>query len=138
LNSHEALSFLIKKVFPLFIGQLLWLEDHAWHEGRRDLSWSGYLARLAMADIVEQAPKGRRQIGEDVMQTDTELGGVNPADMVRRCAWKTCDKSFQGNMPAGWERLRPDASRKLGERLTLSERHTALCPKHAYELDGGR
>ena len=31
-----------------------------------------------------------------------ELGGVNPADRVRRCAGKRCDKSFQGSMPAGW------------------------------------
>ena len=72
------------------------------------------------------------------MQTNTELGGVNPADVVRRCGGKGCDKSFQGNMPAGWERLRPDASRKLGERLTLSQGHTVLCPKHAYERDVGR
>jgi hypothetical protein len=65
-----------------------------------------------------------------------ELGAVNPADVVRRCAGKRCDKSFQGRLPAGWERLRPDASRRLGE--TTSERHTVLCPKHAQELDVGR
>jgi len=67
-----------------------------------------------------------------------ELGGVNPADLVRRCAGKRCDKSFQGNMPAGWERLRPDAIRRLGERVTTSERHTVLCPKHVQELDVAR
>jgi hypothetical protein len=72
------------------------------------------------------------------MQTNTELGGVNPADFVRRCAGNDCDKSFQGNMPAGWERLTPNASRKLGERLTLSEGHAVLCPKHAYGRDVGR
>jgi hypothetical protein len=73
---------------------------------------------------------------EDVMHD--ELGGVNPADLVRRCAGKRCDKSFQGNMPAGWERLRPDAIHKLGERVTISERHTVLCPKHAEDLGVGR
>ena len=67
-----------------------------------------------------------------------ELGGVNPADLVRRCAGKRCDKSFQGSMPAGWERLRPGAGRRLAERVTASERHTVLCPKHAQELDVGR
>ena len=44
-----------------------------------------------------------------------ELGGVNPADLVRRCAGTRCDKSFQGSMPAGWERLGPGAGRKLGD-----------------------
>ena len=67
-----------------------------------------------------------------------ELGGVNPADRVRRCAGTRCDKSFQGSMPAGWERLRPDAGRRFAERVTASERHTVLCPKHAKELDVGR
>ena len=67
-----------------------------------------------------------------------ELGAVNPADVVRRCAGKRCDKSFQGRLPAGWERLRPDASRRLGESVTISERRTVLCPKHAQELDVGR
>jgi hypothetical protein len=67
-----------------------------------------------------------------------ELGAVNPADVVRRCAGKRCDKSFQGRLPAGWERLRPDASRRLSERVTASECHTVLCPKHAQELDVGR
>jgi hypothetical protein len=65
-----------------------------------------------------------------------ELGGVNPADRVGRCAGTRCDKSFQGSMPAGWERLRP-AGRRLAERVTASERHTVLCPKHAQELDVG-
>ena len=45
-----------------------------------------------------------------------ELGGVNPADLVRRCAGTRCDKSFQGSMPAGWERLRPDAGASLPTR----------------------
>ena len=67
-----------------------------------------------------------------------ELGAVNPADVVRRCAGKRCDKSFQGRLPTGWERLRPDASRRLGARVTISERHTVLCPKHAEELDVAR
>jgi hypothetical protein len=67
-----------------------------------------------------------------------ELGAVNPADVVRRCAGKRCDKSFQGRLPTGWERLRPDASRRLGARVTISERHTVLCPKHAQELDVAR
>jgi hypothetical protein len=67
-----------------------------------------------------------------------ELGGVNAADVVKRCAGKRCDKSFQGNMPAGWERLRPDAIGRLGGRVTISERHTVLCPKHAQELEAGR
>jgi hypothetical protein len=67
-----------------------------------------------------------------------ELGAVNPADVVRRCAGKRCDKSFQGRLPNGWERLRPDASRRLGARVTISERHTVLCPKHAQELDVAR
>jgi hypothetical protein len=68
----------------------------------------------------------------------TELSGVNPADVVRRCAGKRCDKSFQGRLPAGWERLRPDALRRLAERVTASERHTVLCPEHAQQLDVGR
>jgi hypothetical protein len=72
------------------------------------------------------------------MDTNTELGGVNPADLVRRCAWQNCDKSFQGPMPAGWARLRPDAGRKLAERVTVSARHSVLCPKHAPELDARR
>ena len=67
-----------------------------------------------------------------------ELGGVNPADRVRRCAGKRCDKSFQGSMPAGWERLRPRDGRRFAERVTASERHTVLCPKHAQELDVAR
>ena len=67
-----------------------------------------------------------------------ELGGVNPADVVRRCAGTRCDKSFQGSMPAGWERLGPDAMRKLGDGVTISERHTVLCPKHAEDLGVGR
>ena len=68
----------------------------------------------------------------------TELSGVNPADVVRRCAGKRCDKSFQGRLPAGWERLRPDALRRLAERVTTSERPTVLCPEHAQQLDVGR
>jgi hypothetical protein len=72
------------------------------------------------------------------MQTDNELSSVNPADIVRRCAGKNCAKSFQGKLPAGWERLKPDAARRLNERLTASERHTVLCPRHAFELDAGR
>ena len=56
-----------------------------------------------------------------------DLSGVNPADQVRRCAGKKCDKSFQGTMPAGWKRLAPDA----GHRLSEPERPTVLCPKHA-------
>jgi hypothetical protein len=67
-----------------------------------------------------------------------ELGGVNPADLVRRCARKRCDKSFQGSMPDGWERLRPDVRRRLAKRVTASEGHTVLCPKHAQELDVAR
>jgi hypothetical protein len=35
------------------------------------------------------------------MLTNYELSGVNAADLVRPCTWKSCDKSFQGNMPAG-------------------------------------
>jgi hypothetical protein len=70
------------------------------------------------------------------MQTDSERSSVNPADVVRRCASKGCAKSFQGRMPAGWEKLTPDAGRRLGQRLTVSERHTVLCPKHAF--DAGR
>ena len=67
-----------------------------------------------------------------------ELGGVNPADLVRRCAGKRCDKSFQGSMPAGWERLRPGAGPRLAGRVKTSEPHTVLCPKHAQELEAGR
>ena len=48
-----------------------------------------------------------------------ELGGVNPADRVGRCAGTWCDKSFQGSLPAGWERLRPDAGRRLAHALRL-------------------
>jgi hypothetical protein len=46
-----------------------------------------------MPDILEQAPQGHGQNGDDVMHD--ELGGVNPADLVRRCAGKRCDKSFK-------------------------------------------
>lgn len=68
---------------------------------------------------------------------DTELGGINPADVVRRCAWKTCDKGFQGRMPTGWERLKPDATRTIAEfAADRSCKHSAaLCPKHATELE---
>src|SRR6478672_1700749 len=55
-----------------------------------------------------------------------ELGGVNPADLVRRCAGTRCDKSFQGSMPAGWERLGPDAMRKLGDGVTISTPYGSL------------
>ena len=79
--------------------------------------------------------KEERRAGEDVMHD--ELGGVNPGDIVRRCAGKRCDKSFQGSMPAGWERLRPGAGRRLAELVTASG-HTVLCPKHAQELDVAR
>jgi hypothetical protein len=72
------------------------------------------------------------------MLTNTDLAGVNPADVVRRCASKGCDKSFQGKLPAGWQRLSPNAGRKLAEFLTISERHTALCPKHVQGLNIGR
>lgn len=72
------------------------------------------------------------------MDTNNELGGLNAADLVRRCAWQNCDKSFQGNMPAGWAWLRPDAGRKLAEHVTVSARHTVLRPKHAPELDARR
>jgi hypothetical protein len=67
-----------------------------------------------------------------------ELCGVNPADVVRRCAGTRCDKSFQGSMPAGWERLRPGAGSRFAGRVTASEHHTMLCPKHAQEIDLGR
>jgi hypothetical protein len=80
-----------------------------------------------MADIF--GGKGDLRIGEDVMRI--ELSAVNPADVVTRCAGKGCDKTFQGKMPGGWERLVPDARSKLAELDTASERHTVLCPKHA-------
>jgi hypothetical protein len=67
------------------------------------------------------------------MQIDSDLCGPNPADLVRRCAWKNCAKSFQGRMPVGWERLKAEGRRKLGENLTASELHSALCPKHAFD-----
>jgi hypothetical protein len=74
---------------------------------------------------------------------ETELGDINAADVVRRCAWKTCDKGFQGRMPTGWDRLGthlvrwPDATRTIAEVVTdrSSERNAALCPKHAAELE---
>jgi hypothetical protein len=54
---------------------------------------------------------------------------VNPADLVRRCASETCHKSFQGNMPSGWERL----GVKAGRTLSASDTNIVLCPKHAQE-----
>jgi hypothetical protein len=68
---------------------------------------------------------------------ETELGGINAADAVWRCAWKTCDKSFQGRMPPGWERLKPDAARTVAD-VIVNRSNGALCPKHAAELDGNR
>ncbi len=61
------------------------------------------------------------------MIASDELSGVNAADVVRRCAGKKCDKSFQGKLPAEWKRLAPDAGHRLGEPA----RPTVLCPKHA-------
>ena len=68
------------------------------------------------------------------MQTNSELGGTNPADMVRRCAGKNCDKSFQGTMPTGWTRLEADPAGKLAQYAKGSGRHAVLCPKHTQEL----
>jgi hypothetical protein len=74
---------------------------------------------------------------------ETELTGISEADVVRRCAWKTCDKGFQGHMPAGWERLGtyltawPDATHTIAEVIAdrSCKGNALLCPKHAAELE---
>ena len=69
---------------------------------------------------------------------DNQLSGVNPADVVTRCAWKGCDKGFQGRMPTGWAQ---HPMRSLGAALTKflrdpsDQSHAALCPKHAPDLE---
>jgi hypothetical protein len=70
--------------------------------------------------------------------SDNEFGGVNPADVVTRCAWKGCDKGFQGRMPSQWSR---HPMRSLGAAITKvlkgpSDQHyAAVCPKHAPDLE---
>jgi hypothetical protein len=66
---------------------------------------------------------------------ETDTAGINAADVVRRCGWKTCAKGFQGGMSTGWIYWTPTrAIAEIGADR-FGKRGAVLCPKHAAELE---
>jgi hypothetical protein len=74
---------------------------------------------------------------------ESKMRSFSADELASQCAWKACDGSFQGEMPAGWTWLItywapwPDATRTIAEVVMdqFCKRDAAICPKHSAELE---